>query len=273
MQKKTKHIHQPQEHTSSEWEKSVRQEERKEIFKKIGIWVGIGLIAFAGLAALVFLADRSGGGSGSSSTPVVNENVREVSTTEDMIVGNPDAKVAIIKYSDFQCPACASYNPVLNQVLNTYEDDVMIVYRNFPIRSIHQNAVIAAQAAYAAWKLDKFKEMKDELFNNQNSWSNIDNPEDEFVKYAVSIGLDEAEFTELMNSKEAEDFVIQGEAESISLGINSTPTFFIGKKQISARNFEDFQELIDAELGGTSSTDSTGSMQPHETEPTLPPLQ
>lgn len=168
MQKKTKKHIQQQVTQSSDWEKETKKHERNELLKKVFIWVAIGAVAFAGLAALVILADRSGGG-GPNSEPVVNENVPVASTTEDIIIGNPDAKVALIKYSDFQCPACASYNPTLKQIENSYPEDVKIVYRIYPIDSIHKNAAISAQAAWAAWKLGKFSEMKDELYNNQGS--------------------------------------------------------------------------------------------------------
>jgi len=271
MQKKIKH--EPQESHSSDWEKNLKKEAQKETLKKLSMWAGIILASVAGLAVLVILASRSG----PNTEPVVNENVREVNINTDIIEGNPDAQVAIIKYTDFQCPACASYNSTLKQVLAAYPDDVKIVYRFFPIDSIHKNAKISAQAAWAAWKLDKFPGMKDELYLNQSSWENLDKPEEEFIKYAKSIGLDDAEFLELMNSKEAEDFVNQGRAEAVSLGLNATPTFFINKQQISVRTFENFKELIDAQLNSTSTSAESNipmeSQDSQASEPTLPPLQ
>ena len=145
----------------------------------------------------------------------------------------------------------------------TYPDNVRVVYRIFPIDSIHKNAQISAQAAWAAWKMDKFSEMKDELYLNQSSWESLDDPREEYIKYAGSIGLDETQFTELMNSKEAENYVIAQRAEAISLGLNATPTFFIDKQQLSVRTFEDFKALIDARLEG----DQT------QFQPTTAPLQ
>jgi protein-disulfide isomerase len=262
MQKKPKV--QVQEVRSSDWEKNLKKEAQKETLKKIGMWVGIAIASIAGLALLVFLAGRNG----PTSEPVINENVRDVNTQEDIIVGNPNAPVALINYSDFQCPACADYNSTLKQIEAMYPEDVVIVYRIFPIDSIHKNAQISAQAAWAAWQMDKFIEMKDELYNNQSSWENLDNPEEEFIKYAGSIGLDEAEFEELMNSSEAEEFVNIQRAESISLGLNATPTFFLGKTRINARTFEDFKALIDAQLGNAESQSNSESAKP-----TLPPLQ
>lgn len=267
MQKKTK----PQEqqvHQSSDWEKNLKREEQKEKGKKLATWGGIILASVLGLALLVWIGGRSGS---TTTEPVVKENLPEVSVENDIIIGNPNAQVTIIEYADFQCPACADYNSVLNQVEKTYSDNVRVVYRIFPIDSIHKNAQISAQAAYAAWKLDKFSEMKDELYLNQSSWETLDDPTDEFIKYATSIGLDETQFTELMNSKEAEEYVNQERAEALSIGLNSTPTFFIARKQVSVRTFEDFKALIDAELGESSS--SSESNNPQESKPTTIPLQ
>lgn len=249
MQKKTK----PQVTHASDWENNLKKQQRMDLMKKIALWGGIILVCIVGLALLVKLAGTSGPPS-PTDTPTVNEKVKDVSTTNDIIMGNPKAKVTIIEYADFQCPACASFNPVVNQILSTYPADVRVVYRFFPLTSLHKNAIIAGRAGYAAWKLGKFHEMKDELFSNQTTWEGIKDPRDEFIKYAKSIGLDEAKFTDLMNSKEAENALKTGEAEAISIGLNATPTFFIGKKQVSVNGFEDFKKLIDQELSGTTTT-------------------
>lgn len=246
MQKKVKH----EEVNSSDWEKNLKRQEQKEKSKKLMIWGGIILVCIVGLFGLVTLAQRSG----PPAEPVTNEKLKEVSTENDIIMGNPKAKVTIIEYADFQCPACASYNTIVEQILSTYPDQVRVVYRFFPIDSIHKNAISSAEAAYAAWKLGKFVEMKDELFNNQANWENMDNAKDEFVKYATSIGLDEAKFTELMNSKEAEKAVRAGQADALAIGLNATPTFFVGNKQVSATGFDDFKTLIDQELGAKPTT-------------------
>lgn len=253
MQKKTK----PGEIRSSDWEKNLKKEEQKEKGKKLAIWAGIILVVIIGLTVLVKLAENSG----PSTEPVVTENLKEVSAENDIIMGNPDAQVTIVEYADFQCPACANYNPVMEQILNSYPDQVRIVYRFFPIESIHKNALISAQAAWAAWKMDKFVEMKDELYGNQAAWEDLDDPRDEFIKYATSIGLDEAEFSELMNSKDAENAVLAGRNDALALGLNATPTFFIGKVQVSARDFNNFKELIDTELSGTEAKTTTAPLQ------------
>lgn len=247
MQKKQSREPQPQQTQSqSNWQNTLKKQERQEMLKKVALWGGIIIACIVGLAILVQLASNSG----PSTEPVVKENLREVSSS-DIVLGNPEAKVVIYEYADFQCPACARYNPIINQILAEYDGQVKVVYRHFPLNSIHPNAQIAGQAGHAAWKLGKFQDMKDMLFDKQNDWANLDDPREVFISYAGQAGMDEAEFAQIMNSDEAKQAVENGEREAVSLGINSTPTFFIGNKQILPTGLETFKELIDAELSGT----------------------
>lgn len=236
----------PQEHSGSNWESNLKKQERTEMMKKVAIWGGVIIACLAGLVLLVRLASNTG----PTAAPVVNENLKAASQ-DDIVLGNPEAKVVIYEYADFQCPACASYNPIVNQVLANYDGKVKVVYRFFPLRSIHKNAIISGQAGYAAWKLGKFSEMKDLLYENQAEWENEGDPKIIFIKYARNIGLDEAEFEKLMNSDEAKQAVEADEKEAIGLGLNSTPSFFIGNKQFSPSGFDGMKALIDQELSGT----------------------
>lgn len=234
----------PEASKSYEWENSLKSEEKKQLYKKIVVWAGIAAASFLGLAGLVVLADKTGT---NNSTPVENANLPAPKST-DIQVGNPKAKVVITEYADFQCPACASYNPVVNQILTEYDGKVKVIYRFFPLRGIHKNAVISGQAAYATWKMGKFSEMKDLLYDNQPSWENLGNPKEIFTGYAQDLGLKTDEFTKIMNSDEAKNAVLAGEAEALGLGLNSTPSFFIGKKSFSPQGLESFKAIIDEEL-------------------------
>ena len=232
---------------SSAWQDSMKNQQRTDMFKKIAVWGAIILTCVAGLGGLVYLADKN---SSNTSAPVEIANFPAVSEN-DIIVGDPKAQIAITEYSDFQCPACASYNPILNQVLSEYKGKVKLVYRHFPLRGIHKNAIIAGQAGYAAEKLGKFSEMKDLLFEKQADWEGLDDPREVFEGYAQSIELNVEEFRTIMNSPEAKKAVEAGEREAIGLGLNSTPSFFIGNKRIQPRGFEEFKNLIDEELASS----------------------
>jgi protein-disulfide isomerase len=241
MQKKKIVTEEPQK--SSNWQSSFNSQARKEQMKKYGIWGGIILATVIGFVLLV----RMAGTTTQPQAPVEIANLRAVDLEKDMILGDKNAPVTIVEYVDFQCPACASYNPLVNKILADYQGKVRVVNRHFPL-SVHQHAKISGQAAYAAWKLGKFSEMKNKLFDNQLNWSNTSDPSEIFAVYATEIGLNKDAFTTLMKSQEAKVAVEEGEREAISLGLNSTPTFIVNGKQIAPRGYDDFKTIIDEEL-------------------------
>lgn len=230
------------QNTPSAWQDSLKKDEQKQKFKKIGIWAGIFVVTILFLAGLVKLAQTTA----PSTEPVVNANLPKVNE-KDIVVGDPKAKVTITEYSDFQCPSCASANPMINQLLEEYKGKVKLVYRHFPL-SQHKNAKIAGQAGYAAWKMDKFSEMKDLLFEKQTEWEALADPSGVFESYAASLGLNAEEFKTIMNSDEAKNSINAGEKEALGLGLSSTPSFFIGNRLVGNAGIDDFRALIEEEL-------------------------
>lgn len=123
-----------------------------------------------------------------------------------------------------------------------------MVYRFFPLINIHKNALISSQAAFAAGKQNKFWEMHDKLFENQNSWSDID-PRETFISYANELKLDINKFKIDLDSNETKDFVSKSANEAISLGINSTPTFFVNGTHIqNPAGYDEFKKIIQDEI-------------------------
>ena len=94
----------------------------------------------------------------------------------EYVYGNPDAAVSLIEYSELQCPYCGQFEPVVTELNETYGDDVRIVFRHFPLTSIHDKAMLGAQALEAAGKQDpaKFNELKNALFAKQADWAATD---------------------------------------------------------------------------------------------------
>jgi|694.fasta_scaffold00955_42 protein-disulfide isomerase len=180
-----------------------------------------------------------------------SKNVNVEVTDEDTYLGNKDAKVTLVEYSDFQCPACRAFEDIVKQLQESYSgEDLKIVYRHFPLRSIHPNADLAAQAAEAAGEEGKFWEMKDILFKNQAEWSKEKDPKGLFGAYAKSIGLDVAEFDEdLLPEDDSKERVEKDYQSGVALGVNSTPTFILnGVVLKNPQNLDEFKKLIDAEL-------------------------
>lgn len=155
------------------------------------------------------------------------------------------AKLTLTEYSDYQCPACAYFHPIVDSLKKTYGNDLEVVYKDFPLNS-HQFAALAARAAEAAKNQGKFLEMHNKLFENQQQWSS-GNAEARFVGYAKEIGLDIEQFKQDLNAAETQKAVMEEKQEGVQMGVGSTPTFFINgeKLQQNPPSYQDFKALID----------------------------
>ena len=129
----------------------------------------------------------------------------KISIDDDPIIGNPDAPITIVEFSDFQCPFCARFNAqTLPSIMEEYIDQgkVKLVFRDFPIQSIHPNALPAAVAAECANEQDKFKEMHDVLFEKQNEWNKLETDDalSLFNQYATDMQLNQNTFDTCLTS-------------------------------------------------------------------------
>jgi protein-disulfide isomerase len=168
----------------------------------------------------------------------------------DWVKGAPlkDAKVTLIEYSDFECPACGAYYPFVKQLAQEFKN-LSIVYRHFPLPQ-HANARVAAQAAEAAGKQGKFWEMHNLLFDNQDIWSRSSFAAETFNAYAQTLSLDIEKFKADFNSSETKT-KIEADYQGGSSAIDGTPTFFLNDKKIqNPQNYEDFRSIIQ-QAGGT----------------------
>lgn len=194
-----------------------------------------------------------------------DEDLRTVttqSTVEDTKVqGNKDAMVTLVEYSDFQCPACAAYAPLVNNLHKDFPDTLKVVYRYFPLTTIHKNAMISAKAAEAANRQGKFWEMHDQLFEHQTDWAKTENPTDAFQTYAQAIGLDMDKFNADMTDVSLGDVVKADQQLGTDANIQGTPTFFLnGTKLDNPKDYEAFKKLVADEIAKTS-TPQTGENQ------------
>lgn len=194
-----------------------------------------------------------------------------ITDTDHSKGGGNDAKVTVVEYSDFQCPTCATFAPILKQIEQDFGTDVRFVYRHYPIRTIHLNAQLAAQASEAASKQNKFWEMHDKLFDTQRNWQGQKDPTDFFVSIAEDLKLNVEQFKKDLTSGEVVSRVNRDYASGDRSNVDGTPTFFINGEQISfPGNYATLKSAIQAKLGGegatTSSTDS-GSTAPTTTAP------
>ena len=183
----------------------------------------------------------------------------KISEDNDPIIGNRDAEITIIEFSDFQCPFCARFHvQTLPTIMDEYinKGTVKLVFRDFPIQSIHPNALPASVAAECANEQKKFKEMHDVLFEKQNKWSNqnIESVMNTFSQYASDLGLEEKAFDSCLKNGKYIEEIQKDLDDGRTYGISGTPGFFIGNDQIGfielkgAQPFENFKKVIDNQL-------------------------
>lgn len=199
------------------------------------------VIAAAGAAYFA----TSGGGTSSDGTTA---SVIDAASATDHVKGNPTAKVVLVEYSDFQCPACGAYYPLVRRIADDYANDIAFVYRHFPLQQ-HPNAIPAAQAAEAAALQGKFWEMHNMLFEHQDAWAGAANPADIFRGYARELGLTEEQFRKDYDADAGRDRAKEDFQGGLGAGVNATPTFFLnGTKIENPRSYEEFKTVLDAAI-------------------------
>ena len=158
--------------------------------------------------------------------------------------GPKDAPVTIVEFSDFQCPFCKTANATVKQVLDKYPGKVRLVFRDYPIASLHPQAPKAHEAARCAGDQAKFWEYHDVLFERSPKMS----PQD-LKQYALDLKLDAAAFDQCLDSGKHAAGVDKDFQEGAGLGLTGTPSFFINGRQIvGAQPLATFQRIVDGEL-------------------------
>lgn len=217
------------------------------------------LLVVAGVVALAFIGWKLITPGETDPTSPNNQDANGLASSigaikdTDYVFRDTESEVVLIEYGDFQCPACGAYYPVLKQLKEEYGDQVSFIHRDLPLRSIHRNAQLSAQAAQAAGLQGKFWEMHDKLYETQEIWSDIRSPQSDFEKYASEIGLDVEQFKNDLKSDSVKQTVNSSYDEAISSGLNSTPSFILNGEAIdNPRGYEAFQVLIDEALENIS---------------------
>src|SRR5262245_61480077 len=182
-----------------------------------------------------------------------------------MTVGDANAPLRILIFSDFTCPACRFFATSMEPSLR--EDFIktgklQLNYYDFPLGGSgeHRWGFLAARAARCAGDQNKFWEFHDALFRNQNTWAYSNkSPATEFEKYITEVGGDVNAFKACLNSDKFADVVTANHALGESLLVGSTPTLFMNGRQLSAE-WNDYPMLkarLERELGGAAPATTT----------------
>jgi len=159
------------------------------------------------------------GGFGNNNSPSA-ENVRPIDET-DHILGNPDAEITIVEYSDFECPFCGRLHPTLEQVVEDNPSTVKWVYRHFPLSSIHFRALDASVASECAAELggnEAFWTFTNELFVNQQNLG-----EELYANTAAQLGIDGSAFEQCLDDDRHKDRVTEDRDNALESGGTGTP--------------------------------------------------
>lgn len=209
------------------------------------LWIGLAVVVVLIVAGGLYLASA---GPSAPSSPVATGSLNIPVSAADNSRGPASAKVVLVEYSDFQCPACAAYYSVLEQVLKDFPNDVRLVYRHFPL-PYHQQAMPAALAAEAAGKQGKFWEMYQLIFDHQTDWAGKKTAQATFTSYAEQLGLNLAQFQADLTDSALIKKINSQKDGGVAAGVDATPTFYLnGQKIDNPRSYDSFSQLIKAEL-------------------------
>jgi protein-disulfide isomerase len=176
-----------------------------------------------------------------------NNTSKTAATVSNHTFGKGSKGVTLIEYGDFQCPACGQYYPIVKEVKTKYENDITFQFRHFPLVQIHKNAMIAARAAEAAGKQNKFWEMHNMLYEQQSVWENDPAANTAFVSYAQQLGLNVDQFKSDMTSQAVLDTINADIEAAQKIGATGTPTFVLDGKKLEElpRSADAFNKLIE----------------------------
>jgi protein-disulfide isomerase len=157
--------------------------------------------------------------------------------------GPDTAKVTIVEFSDFQCPYCSRAVPTVDRLMKDYDGKVRLVFRNFPL-DMHPLAGKAAEAGACAADQNKFWQMHDRMFGDQNKLTVAD-----LKKTAREIGIDGDRFDKCLDGGEKRQLVDADLKAGTDAGVSGTPAFFVNGVFINGSvPYEDFKQVLDREL-------------------------
>ncbi|HVG38244.1 MAG TPA: thioredoxin domain-containing protein [Pyrinomonadaceae bacterium] len=218
----------------------------------------IGAVLGAAIIAFVALSGRSPAGSGRQQPPA-DLATRPLTVGDAPRAPVPGASpphdtwqsgssVTLEEFGDYQCPPCGALHEEMKKLNPSYRQRVRLIFRNFPLPTLHANAVDAARAAEAAGLQNRFWEMHDRLYDEQKKWEKDPNARQIFTDYARSLGLDVGRFTHDLDSMQVNTRIQQDVNRGQSLGVGGTPTIYLNGRELKLAAPGDLQKALDLAL-------------------------
>ena len=222
-----------------------------------GFIIALAVIALAGAAFIIWKTQQP-----RAVAPLVLPTVADsalAAQAHGYTIGSPVAKVEITEYADFECPACGRFYDITEPDIkkNLVETGmVRYTFYDFPLLNVHQNTVVASMAAACADDQQKFWEMHDQLFANQDTWSglNTSNPRGVITAYAQRIGLDIGKWNACMDASTHAERIKANYAKGLTMQVSGTPSFYVNGVRVEGRGVATYDEIkaaVDAALAPT----------------------
>ena len=188
-----------------------------------------------------------------------NNGLVQISLDDDPLLGDINAPITIVEFGDFQCPFCKRFHQsTLPDIKSNYIDTgiVNLVWKDFPIQSIHQNAVASSVAGECADDQGLFWELHDKIFEDQAVWEGLPTSIaiNNFKRYATELGMDQVQFNECLDSQKYLQEVLDDFSYGSRSGVTGTPAFFIGNEKTGfvkisgAQPYSVFESVIESLL-------------------------
>ncbi len=173
--------------------------------------------------------------------------------TQDPRKGGEQAKVVIHEYADFQCPACQTMAPYLQQAVEEFGGDVAIEFNDFPLpANVHRFAFLSAEAGQCANVQGKFWEYHDKLYSEQAVWSANSSEsavQELLVAYAKDLGMNTTDFETCLDEHEQRALVQEDVNEGDTAKVQSTPTLFINEERYAGvSTYKSLKDVIQKQL-------------------------
>jgi protein-disulfide isomerase len=226
-----------------------KQAQRRSLITGVLIVAGVAII----IASLVILRTQASIGG------IIVPDFYDYSMADGSALGDPNAPVQIVEYSDFQCPACAQFHDLtLGQIIDTYvaTGQVYFVYRNFPVldQGVSTESRDAANAVYCAADQGKFWQFHDMLFANRIGEGAGSYTVARLEAMGEKLGFD-ASFNDCIRNIEYAERVLTDRTAALEAGLDSTPSFLVnGQQLVGAQPFGAFVTVIENALDEAEAT-------------------
>ena len=146
--------------------------------------------------------------------------------------GNPQARVKIVEFIDFQCPACANGIKILGKYFDQHPNDIYLQVNYFPLTNMHRHAMDSALYSECAARQGKFWALNDLMMPQQSQWGQLISAEPVFHAMAEQAGMNIQKLNTCLGSDDVRRVINDEKSLGQSLGISSTPTYLINNKMV-----------------------------------------